>query len=265
MDGAPVGMTDTEMMEAQEHEGNMSHADKRVAETSEAMNELESFVYAMRDQLATRYEKFATDADREKNGAKLTAVEDWLYEDGADCEKATYVEKLAELKGDVAAIIGREREADERPEAFKALEAAIAKFGEFVASTAEEYAHIDKEQKDKVAAEVEAATAFLAEKKAAADALVPTEEPPFKAADVAAKATALTGTCNPILRTPKPLPKVEPVPEPEAKPAEGDAEPAEGDAAKPEGEAAPAEGEAKPEGEAAEKPPAAAADNMDVD
>lgn len=230
-----------------------------VQETSDAMNELESFVYAMRDQLATRYEKFATDAEREKNSAKLTAMEDWLYEDGADVDKATYVAKLAELKADVAGIIGREREADERPEAFKALEAALAKFGEFVASSAEEYAHIDKEQKDKVAAEVEAATAFLAEKKAAADALAPTAEPPFKAADVAAKAAALSGTCEPILRTPKPVPKVEAAPE--VKPAEGEAE------ATPEGEAAAAEGAAEPpkEGEAAEKPAAAAGDNMDVD
>ena len=185
-------------------------------------------------------------------------MEDWLYEDGADVDKATYVAKLAELKADVAGIIGREREADERPEAFKALEAAIAKFGEFAASAAEEYAHIDKEQKDKVAAEVEAAKAFLAEKKAAADALAPTAEPPFKAADVTAKAAALSGTCEPILRTPKPVPKVEAAPE--VKPAEGEA--------KPEGEAAAAaEGAAEPpkEGEAAEKPAAAANDNMDVD
>ena len=48
-----------------------------------------------------------------------------------------YVAKLDELKADVASIIAREREADERPEAFKALEAALAKYGAFVASTDE--------------------------------------------------------------------------------------------------------------------------------
>lgn len=214
VDQKPVGMTEKEMMDAQEHEGNMAHADKLVAETSEAMNELESFVYSIRDQLATRYEKFSTEDERSKMGTKLTEMEDWLYEDGADAEKAVYVAKLAELNADVASIIMREREDGERPDAFKALEAAIAKYSEFVASADEEYAHIEKEQKDKVGKECEAAKAFVAQMQAKLEGLAPTSDPPFKAAELSAKAAELAATCEPIMRTPKPLPKVEPAPEP---------------------------------------------------
>ena len=124
-----------------------------------------------------------------------------------------YVAKLDELKADVANIIAREREADERPEAFKALEAALAKYGAFVASTDEEYAHIEKEQKDKVSSECSAAQAWMAELQAKLEGMAPTADPPFKAAEVTAKVAELSGSCEPILRTPKPLPKVEPAPD----------------------------------------------------
>merc|ERR1719223_1909881 len=187
------------------------------------MNELESYVYAMRDAIGTRYSKFATEEEASSISAKLTATEDWLYDEGAEATKAVYVAKLDELKADVANIIARER-----PGAFKALEAALAKYGAFVASTDEEYAHIEQEQKDKVSSECSAAQAWMAELQAKLEGMAPTADPPFKAAEVTAKVAELSGSCEPILRTPKPLPKVEPAPEPPA-----DAPAADGEAAKP--------------------------------
>ena len=251
-----IGMSSKEMMDAQEAEANMAHSDRLVQETSDAMNELESYVYAMRDAIGTRYSKYATEEEASSISAKLTATEDWLYDEGAEATKAVYVAKLDELKADVASIIAREREADERPEAFKALEAALAKYGAFVASTEEEYAHIEQEQKDKVSAECSAAQAWMAELQAKLDGMAPTADPPFKAAEVTAKAAELSASCEPILRTPKPLPKVEPAPEPPA-----DAPAAEGEAPAAEGEAAAAGAEAAADGEAAKPTP----DNMDVD
>eukprot|EP00908_Phaeocystis_cordata_P011024 Transcript_21867.p1 GENE.Transcript_21867~~Transcript_21867.p1 ORF type:complete len:820 (-),score=464.81 Transcript_21867:172-2631(-) len=252
VDQKQVGMSAKEMMDAQEAEANMAHSDKLVQETSDAMNELESYVYAMRDSISTRYSKFATEQEASSVSSKLTAVEDWLYDEGADTTKAVYVAKLEELQGDVAAIILREREADERPEAFKALEAALAKYTAFAASTEEEYAHIEKEQKDKVAAECAAAQALLAGWMGKVEGLAPTADPPFKAAEVSAEAAKLSASCEPIMRTPKPLPKVEPAPAP----AEGEA------AAAAEGEAA---ADAPAEGADAPAPAPAAPDNMDVD
>jgi len=251
VDSKSPGMSEKEMMDAQEQEANMSHADKLVTETEDAKNDLESFVYSIRDQLGTRYQKFASEAEHSTMSSKLTAMEDWLYEDGEDEKKEVYVAKLAELKADVAPIILRENEADERPTAFKKLEAAIEKFAAFVASTDEEYAHIEKEQKDKAAAEVEAAKTFLAEMQGKVASLAPTADPPIKAADVSAKATALEAVCDPIMRTPKPVPKVEAAPEP--------APAAEGEAAKP------AEGEAAAEAPAPAAEGGSVPDNMDVD
>jgi heat shock protein 4 len=251
-----IGMSSKEMMDAQEAEANMAHSDRLVQETSDAMNELESYVYAMRDAISTRYSKFATEEEASSISAKLTASEDWLYDEGADATKAVYVAKLDELKADVASIIAREREADDRPEAFKALEAALAKYVAFAESTDEEYAHVEKEQKEKVASECAAAQAWMAELQGKIEGMAPTADPPFKAAEVTAKVTTLSSTCEPILRTPKPLPKVEPAPEPAA-----DAPAADGEAPAADGEAAADADAPAADGEAPKPTP----DNMDVD
>ena len=249
-----IGMSSKEMMDAQEAEANMAHSDRLVQETSDAMNELESYVYAMRDAISTRYSKFATEEEASSISAKLTSSEDWLYDEGADATKTVYVAKLDELKADVASIIAREREADDRPEAFKALEVALAKYVAFAESTDEEYAHVEKEQKDKVSSECAAANMWLAELQAKIEGMAPTVDPPFKAAEVTAKVATLSSTCEPILRTPKPLPKVEPAPEPAA------------DAPAADGEAPAADGEAAADAPAADgEVPKPTPDNMDVD
>ena len=78
--------------------------------------------------------------------------------------------------------VTREREATDRPDAFSALQTAIDKYAAFVASEDELYAHIAKEEKDKVAAEVAAAKEDLAAKQALVAAMgSKAADPPFKA------------------------------------------------------------------------------------
>jgi len=177
-------------------------------------------------------------------------MEDWLYDEGFDCEKAVYEAKLKELKDAFAPSQARAYEAEQRPEQFNTLSGAIDKYTKFAASTEEEYAHIAPEDKQKVAAEAASALAWMTETKAALDALAKTADPTVKAAEIAAKATALSAVCEPITRTPKPVPmQTDPPP---AEPAAESAEPA--------AEAANADAADAPKTDEASKP-----DNMDVD
>ncbi|CAN8103127.1 unnamed protein product [Discula destructiva] len=81
-----------------EKEGSMVMQDKLVADTEEKKNELESFIYDLRNNLDTKYEEFVTDEEKEKIKAKLEATEDWLYEDGEDTTKAVYIAKMDEIR-----------------------------------------------------------------------------------------------------------------------------------------------------------------------
>lgn len=251
-----AGITASELMEAQEMEGNMTLQDNLLAATAEAMNALESSIYRLRDDLSQRLSSYFAEADKEKLGAKLTAMEDWLYDEGFDCEKAVYEAKLKEVTDMFAAGEARCKEAEDRPDAFAALEKAIDTYAAFAASSDEAYAHIAAEEKQKVGAEVATAQAWLAESKAALGSMAPTADPTIKAADISAKAEALAKVCKPIMSTPKPLP-MEPE-APAAQPATDAAPDAPADAAA--AEAPPAEGEAQIPAEGATKP-----DNMDVD
>ena len=249
------GITPQELMEAQEAEGNMTHLDKLIAATSEAMNALEATIYRLRDELSSRLSTYIAEKDKEELSAKLTALEDWLYDEGFDADKATYEGKRKDLEGHFAGGESRCKEAESRPEAYATLEAAIALYAGFAGSNDEAYEHIAAEEKQKVGAEVAGAQAWLADTKAKLDALVATDDPPVKAAEIVAKATALASTCKPIMDTPKPLPaQPDPPPAPEGEPA--------ADAANPEGAAA------EPAADADATPGAAATpnpDNMDVD
>lgn len=58
-----------------EKEGSMVMQDKLVADTDEKKNELESFIYDLRNHLDTKYDEFVTEEEKEKIKAKLEATE----------------------------------------------------------------------------------------------------------------------------------------------------------------------------------------------
>jgi heat shock protein 4 len=59
----------------QEKEANMISEDKLVADTEEKKNELETFIYDLRNKLDDQYAEFASDEEKEKLRAKLDASE----------------------------------------------------------------------------------------------------------------------------------------------------------------------------------------------
>ncbi|KAH6687952.1 hsp70-like protein [Plectosphaerella plurivora] len=81
-----------------EKESTMVMEDKLVADTDEKKNELETYIYDLRNKLDDQYAEFASDDEKDKIREQLTLAEDWLYEDGEDTTKAVYVAKLDELR-----------------------------------------------------------------------------------------------------------------------------------------------------------------------
>merc|ERR1719399_1967601 len=98
------------------------------------MNALESAIYKYRDEASTRLGAFIAPADQESLTSVLTKMEDWLYDEGFDAEKDVYDGKLKEITDQFKGPEERVKEAELRPEAFKALETAIELFAKFAAS-----------------------------------------------------------------------------------------------------------------------------------
>ena len=77
---------------------NMQSSDKLEKERMDAKNNVEEYIYDIRDKLGSKLKDFVLEADSEKFSSLLYSTEDWLYDEGEDQLKQVYVDKLAELK-----------------------------------------------------------------------------------------------------------------------------------------------------------------------
>ncbi|KAI2625202.1 heat shock protein Hsp88 [Xylaria nigripes] len=90
-----------------EKEAAMLMEDKLVADTEEKKNELETYIYDMRNKVDDQFADFASEDEKDKIRSKLTATEDWLYEEGEDSTKAIYISKIDEIRSLVGPISQR--------------------------------------------------------------------------------------------------------------------------------------------------------------
>ncbi|KAH7626248.1 heat shock protein 70 family [Sordaria sp. MPI-SDFR-AT-0083] len=134
---------------ALEKEQAMIMEDKLVADTEEKKNELETYIYDLRNKLDDQYADLASEEEKEKINAKLMATEDWLYDEGDDATKAVYVAKIEEIRALAGPVVQRhfDKVEAERQAVLERLEAEKA------AKKAEQEARKAKEAAEKAAQE----------------------------------------------------------------------------------------------------------------
>ncbi|KAK0735876.1 heat shock protein 70 family [Apiosordaria backusii] len=148
-----------------EKELSMAMEDKLVADTEEKKNELETYIYDLRNKLDEQYSEFASEEEKAKIKAKLEAIEDWLYDEGDDATKAVYVAKIDEIRALAGPIIQRHFEKVEAER--QALQARLD--AERAAKKAEEEARKAAEKSDSKDEEMTDADAPKAEVEEAGD------------------------------------------------------------------------------------------------
>uniref|UniRef100_A0A3Q1HK96 Heat shock protein 4b n=1 Tax=Anabas testudineus TaxID=64144 RepID=A0A3Q1HK96_ANATE len=198
-----------------ENEGKMIMQDKLEKERNDAKNNVEEYVYEMRDKLHGMLEKFVSESDRDALSLKLEDTENWLYEDGEDQPKQVYIDKLAELKKLGQPIQERYAEAEERPKAFEELGKQIQQYMKFVEAykmKEEQYDHLDEADVTKVDKLTNDAMIWMNSAMNQQSKQSLTLDPSVKVKDIRAKTRELFSSCNPIVTKPKPkveLPKEE--------------------------------------------------------
>ncbi|SZF02134.1 unnamed protein product [Blumeria hordei] len=95
---ATSGLDDSSKSASAEQEAAMIMEDKLVSDTEEKKNELEAYIYEMRNKLDDQYSEFASEEEKLKLNERLTTTEDWLYDEGEDATKATYIAKMDEIR-----------------------------------------------------------------------------------------------------------------------------------------------------------------------
>lgn len=92
-------------------------ADRQEKERADARNALEEYVYELRGKLSSDDElaPYVLESDRTSLIKQLDEMENWLYEEGEDCNRQVYQDKLSELKSKGEPIQNRKVESEVRP------------------------------------------------------------------------------------------------------------------------------------------------------
>lgn len=217
--------TKDEINNFREAEVAMANQDRIVSETADMRNDLESYIYNMRDKITSESQlaNYGTQAEKDAFDKKQMEVDNWLYEDGYDATKSVYAAKLAELKKIGEPIEARATEAEGRPGAVAAIQVNVEKYKNWLSSAQgnDKYAHITDEDFEKCHKACDSTSSWVYDMLDKQGSLGQDIDPAFTIADLNAKSQELTNVVGPIMHKPAPKPKKEEKPK-EEKPVEGE-------------------------------------------
>jgi len=208
------GFSKNELNDIVEQEAQMANQDRIIRETAHKRNELEAYVYAMRDNIIGELRDFVSDADREVFSNKLQGAEDWLYTDGYDTTKSAYERYLSDLMSFGEPIQTRKYEFENRGAAVSDLSKYLDDFTSFCNSSDEKYSHISSDERDTVRNHVNTTQAWLYEQLSKIGNTPLYCNPVVTVAQIREKISFITKVCNTIVYKPKPAPTPTPTPAP---------------------------------------------------
>ncbi|CAB3381890.1 Hypothetical predicted protein [Cloeon dipterum] len=164
-------------------EVQMINDDLNENERIDARNALEEFVYELRSQLGSE-DCLANYVKEDELSSLLVALENmetWLYEDGENCEKQDYSNRLSDLKSKSDPIKQRKLEYECFPKIFEEFSRSIM-LAEKTASLAKsghaDYSHFSPDEVKSVDEAVQSAVAFMEDKRCLLAKASKTSDPP---------------------------------------------------------------------------------------
>jgi len=207
--GTP-GLSANVLQKRMDEETAMQAEMRDIIETDEKRNDLESYIFNMRDKTAESgdYGNFISSTDREKFSEDLTKAEDWLY-DNSDATKAMYIEKLDELKLIGDGVTWRAKEHSIRDEWIAAVAGTVSNYRQAAENPGEKYGHIAPEKLQKIVQACSDLEKWLKENQAKQATLKMFEKPVLLCAEMERRNIELAKVADEILKEPKPAPAKE--------------------------------------------------------
>mmetsp|Transcript_11422 Transcript_11422/g.17001 ORF Transcript_11422/g.17001 Transcript_11422/m.17001 type:complete len:786 (+) Transcript_11422:85-2442(+) len=200
---------DKKLREVADSEAEMANIDRIVQETSHKRNELESFIYSMRDRIASSGDLSKYGTPKELNNLKdsLNTNEDWLYSDeGFDSTLSAFSSRLQDMQVISLKLEERKYESTNRDAAINEFKQVANVYKNFANSKDEATAHISIEDKNKVRECIFKAEEWLHSMLKKQSSLPLVQNPVIKVADIGAKVNEINNLCKPIMSQPKPKP-----------------------------------------------------------
>lgn len=209
-----LGLTRDEVKEAIELEASMANEDRIIIETADKRNELESYLYAMRDKIDGVLKTYASSAEKDALKKLMNEAEDWLYNDGFDSTKQLYTKKIDELKALSNPIEYRYNETINRPNAISEMKKQLEMCKTFASKYDDNTAHITEDDRDRIRKEIQQAESWMYDMIGKQGEVAAHANPVLTCESISAKRSAIFAVTNPIMNKPKPKPVVETPPPP---------------------------------------------------
>jgi len=211
------GYSQTELNNYMELECKMVASDRQEKDRVDARNALEEYVYDLRGKLSSEDElaTFVNENDRNSLFHHLDNMEKWLYEEGEDCSRQIYVDKLSLLKNLGEPIKMRRLEFELHPAALEELASVLQltrKAVDQYRAGDDRYSHLAESDIEKVERSTEQTHKWLEEKRVVLAGTPCTQNPPVTVSQIRQEKQTFENTVNPILTKPKP--KADPPPPP---------------------------------------------------
>lgn len=189
--------------------------DEKEKERVDARNALEEFVYDMREKLSEDgpLSAYIEPIQRQTICQQLNELENWLYEEGEDCENDVYHSKLTDLHSRTDPIKARSHEYEHQPNAMEDLGHAIQMARKYVnefRSNVAKYDHITETEILNVTEAADRAQRWLEENTGRFAKASRTIDPPVRLSDIRHENETLTACVNSVLNRPKPKPPTPP-------------------------------------------------------
>lgn len=194
-----------------EIEVSMANLDRIFRETADMRNELESYIYDMRDKIISESHlaPYGTDDEKDAFTKLQEQTENWLYEEGFDATKKVYAEKLSALKKIGGPLEKRQAEAEGRAAAQSILQSTLDTFQKWVNESQhdDKFKHITDEERDTVHKVCDETSAWMYEMMDKQGALPLNSDPLLTVDELNQKVRSLNEKCGPIMHKPVPKPK----------------------------------------------------------
>ncbi|XP_031630545.1 heat shock 70 kDa protein 4 isoform X2 [Contarinia nasturtii] len=203
------GNTEVDLQKFKDEESRMIGNDEKEKERVDARNALEEYVYDMREKLSEEgsLSTYIEGNHRQNICQQLNDLENWLYEEGEDCENDIYRSKLSDLHKQTDPIKARSFEYENQMNAFTelghAVQMARKSINEFRTNTAK-YEHITEVEILNVTEATDRAQRWLEENTGRVANTSKTLDPPVRISDIRNELNTLTVCVNSVLNRPKP-------------------------------------------------------------
>ncbi|XP_014098113.1 heat shock 70 kDa protein 4 isoform X2 [Bactrocera oleae] len=220
------GFSSPDLQNLVQQEAKMIANDARETQRVDARNALEEYVYDMRNKLqGGPLERYVLEADREAICSQLNDLENWLYEEGEDCDRDTYVNKLKGLHTQTDPIKERANDYENAPVVFDELNHSIqiahSAINEFKKG-APKYDHLTEAEFLNISEAADKAQKWLNSNMTKFTQTPRMYDSPVKVADIRHEVQTLNACVNSVINRPKPKPAAKPAPAKDANSAGAD-------------------------------------------